>query len=203
MPQWALIDRMLTIAPPCAALAHRADRRLHQEEGRAGVDGEEPRPVVEVGVEEGGAVGQAGGVDQGVDPAEAVEAGRDQPGGRLGSARSAATKAVGVPAPASSRRDRLAAGGVAAGEQQAGGAGARRAPRRSARPTPCVAPVTSATLPSTRASTSLSLERSFYFASMERGFPAVNRDARFPPPCVFRATVARPSSTVERGERGG
>jgi len=40
-----------------AALLHVGNRRLHQEERRARIDGEQCRPIVEAGVEEGGAVG--------------------------------------------------------------------------------------------------------------------------------------------------
>ena len=69
--------------PAFAPLAHGADRSLHQEEGGAGVDVEEPGPDAGIGVEEGGAVGQAGGIDEEVDAAEAGEARRDQPGGSV------------------------------------------------------------------------------------------------------------------------
>ena len=70
--------------PAFAPLPHRPDRRLHQEERRAGVDVEQLRPDVEIGIEERGAVGQPGRIDEEVDPPEAVEALADDPRRRVG-----------------------------------------------------------------------------------------------------------------------
>ena len=74
--------------------------------------------------------------------------------GASGSASSAATKCAGVPSRDPQPLGRLSPRvRVAAGEQQPCGAGSRERSRRSPAPTPCVAPVTSATLPSRRTST--------------------------------------------------
>ncbi len=109
-----------------AAHDHVGDRCLHQEEGCAGVDGEQRFPVVEASVEERGAIGEAGGVDQSVDALEAGEAGCDQSGRRLG-VREIGGDELGWRAHFAERRRRgLAARRLTAGDQQAGGAGARK-----------------------------------------------------------------------------
>ena len=105
--------------------------------------------------------------------------------GASGSARSAGDEAGGRAGRGEGRRHRLAAAGVAAGEEEAGGAaggerlgdGAADALRRAGherdlarRPEP---------------PPSSPWYECFRFASMERGLPAVNRGARLPSPCVL------------------
>ena len=153
-PQWALIERMLTIAPPRPPVAHGPDRVLHQEERRPGVDVEKRCPVVDVAVENRRAIGEAGGVDEGVDPPEAGEARRDQaaraPRRRRGRR---ATNSTGVPA--RDRRSRTCSPRTASRPvSNRPAAPARVAASAIASPTPWVAPVTSTMRPSRRTSIS-------------------------------------------------
>ena len=191
---------MLTIAPPSPALAHRPDRRLHQEERRAGVDVEEPRPDVERrrrGTRRGRSA-PAALTSTSIRPKRSRHSPTSR-AGASGSARSAATKAAGAPASASCVGD-----GARRGPRRgrsAAGRRRRRAPSASAmaRPTPCVAPVTSATLPSTRASTALLRNEVSIFCNMERNFPPVNRagSRRATTPC----TSAMPTASDAASER--
>ena len=66
----------LTMAPARPASLHVRDRGLHEEERAAQVDGDVLVEQLRGGVEQRAARGQAGGVDQAVDPAVAARSSR-------------------------------------------------------------------------------------------------------------------------------
>ena len=68
---------MLTMLPGLFFADHQLGGILHQEEGRAHVDRHHPVEELGRGVEDGAAIGEAGGIDQNVDAAEGLVGRRD------------------------------------------------------------------------------------------------------------------------------
>ena len=76
-PPWPDMRDDVDDGPLDVLAAHRVRGLLHQEEGRAHIDGEDAVEEFGAGVEDRAAVGIAGGIDQDVDAAEGIVGGGD------------------------------------------------------------------------------------------------------------------------------
>ena len=169
-----------------------AHRFLGQDEGCAHVDVEQPVPQLDAGVLDRAAVGQAGGVDQAVDRAEALGRLCHDALARLGigeiGARRTASGRTSLRCPWRRLRRAPASRPV----MHSALAPLAAASRAIASPTPCVPPVTRMTLPSTR----ISLMRG---PSAPAPSPAVRCDATSAPPRRARAPGGRPAAPTGIG----
>ena len=107
-----------------AALPQIGDRRLHQEEGRASIGGEQASHSAAVPSSSRGAVGERAGIDERVDPAERGQRGLEGEVGRRRVGQLGRREARLGPGRLDLRHDRVAARRIAPADHDRLGAGA-------------------------------------------------------------------------------